>query len=122
MRKKKKALGEIEYEVGSGNVFADLGLPNPEERLAKALLSIAIERAMEERDLTVSAAAKLMQCTKADLSRVIRGDLDEFSMDRLFRFLNALGMDVRIQITPKAPETAEAHVLVTLPELVDTNS
>ena len=122
MRKKKKTLAAIEYEVGSGNVFADLGLPHPEERMAKALLSIAIERAMEERDLTVSAAAKLTQCAKAELSRVIRGDLDDFSMDRLFRFLNALGIDVRIHVTAKAPEAAEAHVLVTLPELVDASS
>lgn len=112
MRKKKKTLDGIEYEVGSGNVFADLGLSHPEERMAKALLSIIIERAMEETDLSVAATAELMQCTEADLSRVIRGDLDDFSMDRLFRFLNALGMDVRIQVTPKAPEAADAHVLV----------
>jgi predicted XRE-type DNA-binding protein len=119
---RKKTIEGIEYEVGSGNVFADLGLPHPEERLAKALLSIAIERAMDERDLTVLAAAKLMQCTEADVSGVIRGDWDDFSMDRLFRFLNALGMDVCIQVTPKSAEAPEAHVLVTLPEPVGANS
>ena len=109
----RRTPGGIEYEVGSGNVFADLGLPNPEERLAKALLSISIERAIEDNSLTTTAAADLMQCSEAELSRVIRGDMSDFSMDSLFRFLNALGMDVRIEVTAKADEVAEARVLVT---------
>jgi predicted XRE-type DNA-binding protein len=109
----KKTLDGIEYEESSGNVFADLGLPNPEERMAKALLSIAIERAIEEKQLTPAAAAELLQCDEAELSRVIRGDLCDFSMERLFRFLNALGMDVRIEVSPKPDEQPEARVLVT---------
>lgn len=111
----KKTPSGIEYEESSGNVFADLWLPNPEELMAKALLSMAIERTIEERDLSAASAAKLMKCTEAELSRVIRGDLRDFTMDRLFRFLNALGMDVRIEVTPKAADAAEAHVLVTPP-------
>lgn len=103
----------IEYEVSSGNVFADLELPNPEELMAKALLSISIERVMGEKELSSAAAAELMQCTESDLSRVIRGDLSEFSMEQLFRFLNALGMDVHIAVTPKPVEQREARVLVT---------
>ncbi|HEX8830044.1 MAG TPA: helix-turn-helix transcriptional regulator [Longimicrobium sp.] len=109
----KKTLDGIEYEESSGNVFADLGLPNPEERMAKALLSIAIERAIEEKQLAPPAAAELLQCDEADLFRVIRGDLSDFSMERLFRFLNALGMDVRIEVSPKPDEQPEARVLVT---------
>lgn len=114
----KKLVEGVDYEVSSGNVFADLGLPNPEERMAKALLSIAIERAMRAAHLSHAAAAEFMQCTEADLSRVIRGDLSGFSMDRLFRFLNALGMDVRIEVAPKDAEAAEARVLVNIPETV----
>jgi predicted XRE-type DNA-binding protein len=109
----RKTPARIEYEESSGNVFADLGLPNPEERMAKALLSIFIERAMEEKKLVDAAAAELMQCTESDLSRVIRGDLSDFSMEQLFRFLNALGMDVHIAVSPKPEEQAEARVLVT---------
>ncbi len=108
----RKTFDGIKYEESSGNVFADLGLPNPEERMAKALLSIAIEDAIQEKELTDAAAANLMQCTEAELSRVIRGDLSDFCMDRLFRFLNALGMDVRIEVSPKAAQAAEGRVLV----------
>lgn len=114
----KKLVEGVDYEVSTGNVFADLGLPNPEERMAKALLSIAIERAMKAGQLSHTAAAELLRCTEAELSRVFRGDLSEFSMDRLFRFLNALGMDVRIEVTPKSADAAEARVLVTHPEPV----
>lgn len=112
MRTRKTPDG-VEYEESSGNVFADLGLPNPEELMAKALLSIAIERAIDEKQLTRAAAAELLQCDEADLSRVVRGDLRDFSMERLFRFLNALGMDVRIEVSPKPDEQPEARVLVT---------
>lgn len=114
----KKTLDGIEYEVGSGNVFADLGLADPEELMAKALLSIAIERAIVDKGLTHSAAAKLLHCTEVELCGLFRGDFSEFSMDRLFRFLNALGMDVLIEVKPKTTEAPEAHVLVTLPEVV----
>lgn len=117
----KKTPDGIEYEESSGNVFADLGLPNPEELMAKALLSISIERAMKAGDLSDEAAAELMQCTEAELSRVIRGDLSDFSMDRLFRFLNALGMDVRIEIAPKDSEAVGASVLVIIPEMTSAN-
>jgi predicted XRE-type DNA-binding protein len=108
----KKRFEGIEYEVGSGNVFADLGLPNPEELMAKALLSIAIQRAIKERELTDAAAASLMQCTEAELSRLTSGEFSDFCMERLFRFLNALGMDVRIDVAPKMDPAAEGRVLV----------
>jgi predicted XRE-type DNA-binding protein len=114
----KKTLDGIEYEVGSGNVFADLGLADPEELMAKALLSIAIERAIEDKGLTHTAAAKRLHCTEVELCGLFGGDFSEFSMDRLFRFLTALGMDVRIEVGPKTAEASEAHVLVTLPEVV----
>jgi predicted XRE-type DNA-binding protein len=114
----KKTLDGIEYEVGSGNVFADLELADPEELMAKAHLSIAIERVIDDKGLTHSAAAKLLHCTEVELCGLFRGDFADFSMDRLFRFLNALGMDVRIEVKPKTAEAPEAHVLVTLPQAV----
>ncbi|HEX8670543.1 MAG TPA: helix-turn-helix transcriptional regulator [Longimicrobium sp.] len=114
----KKTLDGIEYEVGSGNVFADLGLPDPEELMAKAHLSIAIECAIDDRGLSHPAAANLLHCTEVELCGLFRGDFSEFSMDRLFRFLNALGMDARIEVKPNTREAPEAHVLVTLPEMI----
>jgi predicted XRE-type DNA-binding protein len=103
----------IEVFESSGNVFADLGLPDPEERLAKAMLSIVIERAIEARGLTQAQAAKLLGTTQPKLSAAIRGQLSKFSLDRLFRFLNALGMSVRIDVHA-APDEEAGHLLVTM--------
>lgn len=102
----------IEVFESSGNVFADLGLPDPEERLAKAMLSIVIERAIEARGLTQAQAAKLLGTTQPKLSAVIRGQLSKFSLDRLFGFVTALGMDVRIDIRA-APEGEAGRLTVT---------
>ena len=76
---------------GSGNVFADLGLPNPEERLAKAQLAYAIARVIEERGLTQRAAAALMGIDQPKVSHILRGRLADFSTDRLLGFLTGLG-------------------------------
>jgi predicted XRE-type DNA-binding protein len=90
----------IEVFVGSGNVFADLGLPYPEERLVKARLSILIDQAIEALGLTHAEAAELLGTTEPDLSDVLRGSLSDVPMDRLFRFVNAFGMDVEVRISP----------------------
>src|SRR5688500_5107085 len=93
---------EIEVFEGSGNVFADLGLPHPEERLVKARLSILIERAIKALGLTRAEAAELLGTTEPDLSDVLRGSLSDVPMDRLFRFVNAFGMDVEVTVSPAA--------------------
>ena len=95
---------EILVEKSSGNVFADLGLPNPEERLVKAMLSYIIAAAIEEQGLTQAQAAKLFGTTQPKVSDVVRGNVASFSMDRLFRFVTALHMNVHISIS-----RAEAH-------------
>ena len=102
----------IEMYVGSGNVFADMGLPDPEERYAKAMLSILISRAIKARGLTQAEAAKLLGTTQPKISAVMRGRLSGFSIDRLFRFLTALGMDVHVDVRPAAEEE-QGHLLVT---------
>ena len=91
---------KIEVEESSGNVFADLGLPNPEERLAKALLSRAISNAVKERGLTQAQTATILGTTQPKVSDLVRGNLASFTMDRLFRYLTALNMDVHIAVTP----------------------
>jgi predicted XRE-type DNA-binding protein len=101
----------ITIERGSGNVFADLDLPNPEERLAKALLSMLIADAIKARGLTQADAARLLGTTQPKVSDVVRGNLAGYSMDRLFRYLTALNMNVRIEVSP-APDHAHGRVLV----------
>ena len=94
--------GKIRAEVGSGNVFRDLGLKNSEELLAKARLASRIIDIIQERRLTQVAAAKLLGVDQPKVSLVFRGQLDQFSIERLMRFVNALGHDLRITVEPAA--------------------
>ena len=103
---------EIEVMQSSGNVFADLDLPNPEERLAKAMLSRHISQAIRARRLTESQAARGLDTTPTRVADVVRGQLSRTSIDELFRFLRALGMNVRITVTPDAAGDADGHITV----------
>jgi predicted XRE-type DNA-binding protein len=94
----------VSIEESSGNVFADLGLKNPEELLAKAQLVQRISDIISERKLTQARAAKLLGIDQPKVSALLRGKLEGFSTDRLFRFLNALGRDVEIVIRPARQE------------------
>jgi len=102
MRREEKASAKTEetIEPSSGNVFADLGLKNPEELLAKAELVQRISEILAERKLTQAGAAKLLGIDQPKVSSLLRGKLEGFSIDRLFRFLNALGRDVEISVRP----------------------
>jgi predicted XRE-type DNA-binding protein len=83
----------------SGNVFADLRIPNPEQYLAKAELAAKILQIVQRRRLTQTATGKLLGIAQPKVSALLNGRLDGFSSDRLFRFLNALGCDVRITVS-----------------------
>jgi predicted XRE-type DNA-binding protein len=72
----------------SGNVFADLGLARPEERLAKAGLALEIERIIRKRGLTQAEAGKILGIDQPKVSALRRGRLGGFSVERLIRFLN----------------------------------
>lgn len=91
--------------VGNGNVFADLGLPNPEERLVKARLAMAISDAIEGRCITQTAAAALVGLKQPDISNILHGRLREYSVERLMRVLNGLDQDVTITVRPKRGKT-----------------
>jgi predicted XRE-type DNA-binding protein len=88
---------------GSDNIFADIGLPNPEEHYLKARLVLTIDRLMKARGLKQVEAAALFGVKQPDVSKMLRGDFRQFSVERLMRFLVALGQDVEIVIKPKAP-------------------
>jgi predicted XRE-type DNA-binding protein len=92
---------KIAVSVGSGNVFKDLGLKNAEELLAKAKLAARIVLILEERNLTQAQAASVLGIDQPKVSQVYRGRLDDFSIERLMRFLTTLHRDVRIVIDEK---------------------
>jgi predicted XRE-type DNA-binding protein len=94
----------IEVEESSGNVFADLGLPNPEERLTKAALAIRVADAIRSRRLTQANAARILKIDQPKISRLLRGQLSGFSTERLMHFLTLLGRDIEIVIK-HAPRT-----------------
>jgi predicted XRE-type DNA-binding protein len=98
MKKKK----QYDVEESSGNVFADLGLANPEDALAKAQLVIEIAKIIKKRKLTQTRVAKILKIAQPKVSLLLRGYLKSFSLERLLRFLNALGQDVHITITPSS--------------------
>ena len=90
-----------EYEVSSGNVFADLGVAQPEEALLKADLALTISELIEQRGLTQKEAAALLGETQPHISQLVRGQLRGFSVERLMRLIMALGQEVEVSIRPR---------------------
>jgi predicted XRE-type DNA-binding protein len=104
---------DFRIEEGSGNVFADLGLPNAEERLTKAGLALQIKEAITARRLTQAKAADLLDIDQPKISRLLRGQLSGFSTERLIQFLTQLGQDVVIMVKPAARQAhGVGHVSV----------
>ena len=87
-----------DIQLSSGNVFADLGLPDAPQLKAKADLAYEISRAIAARRLTQARAAELLGIDQPKVSALMRGRLTGFSMERLYRFLNALGRDIEIVV------------------------
>jgi predicted XRE-type DNA-binding protein len=97
---KKRKKREIEYEESCGNVFADLGIANPEEALAKSQIVLEIATIIKRKKLTQAKVAKILRIAQPKVSLLLRGYLKSFSLERLFRFLNDLGQDIYIKIVP----------------------
>src|SRR5258708_30237016 len=104
---KRKAL---EMEPSSGNVFADLGLADAEQRVIKAGLVVKIGRIVRQRKLTQAVAARLMGIDQPKVSAMLAGQFRGYSVERLMRFLVALGHDVEIVVKPKKRGAAELRV------------
>ncbi|MSO93367.1 MAG: XRE family transcriptional regulator [Rhodospirillales bacterium] len=90
--------GKTKIERGSGNVFADLGRPDADTQLLKAELVARLNAIMRSRGFTQVQAAKRLGLSQPDVSRLLRGDFRDYSMERLLRLLTALGSDVEILI------------------------
>ena len=88
----------MKIERGSNNVFADLGLPDAKTHLLKADLVARIDNVIRERGLKQVEAAQLLGLSQPDVSRLLRGNFRDFSVERLLRLLTALGRDVEIVV------------------------
>ena|ERR1017187_9319271 len=93
------------YETGTRNVFKDIGVPNAEEHLVKAQLVVKIAKIMKDRGLKQVDAAHLFGIRQPDVSKMLRGEFRQFSVERLLRFLVALDQDVEIVIKPHKDRT-----------------
>lgn len=85
---------------GSGNVFADLGLPNPEQELLKARLTLQIYKIIKARGLTQARLSEVLGIRQPHVSTLMRNRAGNFSVGRLIEFLTALGQDVQITVKP----------------------
>lgn len=108
IRKTKKS---VRAGKSSGNVFADLGLPHPEQELLKAKLTLQIYRLIKRRDLTQTEAGKILGIKQPHVSALMRNRSGTFSVERLMDFLTALGQDVEITVRPTRKEHGEVSVV-----------
>ena len=92
----------IDHEPSSGNVFADIGLKNPDVVLAKAEIARQVNRAIVEKGLTQSAAAAILGIDQPRVSALAKGRLSLFSLEKLMGFSSKLGSQVEIRIGPSA--------------------
>ena len=96
----------------SGNVFADLGLPHPEQALLKARLTLQISQIIESRGLTQTAAGKILGIPQPHVSALMRNRPGNFSVGRLIDFLTALGHDVQITVRPTRKDHGQMSVVL----------
>jgi predicted XRE-type DNA-binding protein len=89
------------YKTGSRNVFQDIGIPNAEVHRIKAQLVFNIDAILKDRGLKQVEAANLFGIRQPDLSRMLRGEFRQFSVERLLRFFRALDYDVEIVVRPQ---------------------
>ena len=89
------------HRVSNGNVFEDLGLSPATELQAKADLAYELSRTIEDRGLTQAEAAEILGVDQPKVSALVRGRLTGFSMERLYRFLIALGKEIEIVVRPR---------------------
>ena len=103
---------DIPVIESSGNVFADMGLPEAEEELTKAQLASHIRQVIKRQRLTQAAAASVMGIDQPKVSALLNGRLANFSSERLMRLLTALGQDVEITVRAKPNDRAHGRIRV----------
>jgi len=109
---KKRVINGIEVESSSGNVFADLGLPDADKLKIKSGLVIEITQAIRKLGLTQQEAAKRMGITQPKVSDMMRGDFSNLSERKLMDCLNRLGYDIEIKVKPASQPVG--HLMLTI--------
>lgn len=99
-KESKVMVRKVKVEVGSGNIFADLGLLDADTHFLKAQIVSEIYRIAKERKLTQARAGKLLGITQPEVSRMFKGNFREYSIDRLMGFLTNFDRDVEIVVKP----------------------
>ncbi len=102
----------IDYTVSSGNVFADLGVANPDEADIKADLAFQINSLIERRGLTQMEVATVLSINQPKVSALRFGRVTGFSIERLLRFLVELGNDVQSVVARRAGACERGHIRV----------
>lgn len=97
-RKPKIKTENIEYTVSSGNVYADFEFQNPQEAQTKAELAMTITDIIKQRKLTQAEAAEIIGIDQPKISKITRGLLSEFTIERLMRFVLSLGFDIELKL------------------------
>lgn len=102
----------IKHERSSGNVFADLGLPHPEQELLKARLTQQIYLIIKARRVTQTQAGEILGIRQPQVSLLMRNRSGNFSVERLLDFLTSLGHDVEVRVTPTRKDHGQLSVVV----------
>jgi predicted XRE-type DNA-binding protein len=102
----------IRAEEGSGNVFADLDLPHPEQELLKARLTLQIYKIIKARGLTQAEAGEILGIKQPHVSTLMRNRAGVFSVERLMEFLTELGQDVEITVRPTRKQHGKLSFVV----------
>ncbi len=108
-RKTRKRIARL--TEGSGNVFADLGLPNPEQELLKAQLTLQIYSILKDSGMTQVEIAKILGVQQPQVSLLMRNRAGNFSVGRLMEFLTALRQDVEITVRPSRKDHGALSVV-----------
>ena len=103
---------QIDVEVGSGDVFTDLGYADAKERRLKVQLALEVNRVLEQRGLTQAQTARSLGLRQPHASDLARYRLNRFSVERLMQFLTQLGKDVEIRITQRPARRSRSAVRV----------
>ena len=106
---------KIQVEQGSGNIFKDLEVPNPEEYLTKTRLAIIINGILREGGLNPNEAAKILQLSEGDFTKLQEGLLDDFSVEFLFTLIRKLDCDVEIVVRGKPAYNPAAEISISIP-------
>lgn len=107
-----KSNKKVDVTQSSGNVFADLGLLEAEDRLLKAQLALKIQQLIEQKGMTQAEIAPLLSLDQPKVSNLMRGRLSGFSVERLFSILNKLGHNVEVRISEEEHEPEDTYTAI----------